>query len=96
MCSRKQHSSDFHVIFLDFLLALKKFNSIKIDFGYYVARNYVGKDKLKAPYIADVSFPYSNILDDIAPSDFERLAVSSSSYLFRLSLQNSVYCNISY
>ena len=75
VCSRKQHSNDFHVIFLDFLLALKKYNSIKIDFGYYNSRNYVGKEKFKAPFIVDVSFPYSNILNDIAPSDFERLAV---------------------
>lgn len=80
VCSRKQHSSDFHVIFLDFLLALKKFNSIKIDFGYYIRGNYVGK-KFKPPYIADVSFPYSNILDDIAPSDFERLADASEEFL---------------
>jgi hypothetical protein len=63
------------VIFLDFLLALKKYNSIKIDFGYYIKRNYVGKEKFKAPFIVDVSFPYSNILNDIAPHDFERLSV---------------------
>lgn len=76
VCSRKQQSNDFHVIFLDFLLALKKYNSIKLDFGYYVQRNFVGKERFKAPFIVDVSFPYSNILTEITPGEFERLAVS--------------------
>ena len=61
------------MLFIDFLLALKNYRSIKIDFTEHQRKEL----EFSVPYIVDVSFPYSNILTDVTHENFEILAVSA-------------------